>query len=484
MENHFDVLIVGAGLSGICAAYYLGARCPQKSYTILEARSDLGGTWDLFRYPGIRSDSDMYTLGLSFHPWRNPKAIADGPSILAYLHETAERFDIDRHIEFERRVDHAAWSSDEQRWTITATDPGSGSTVVYTCDFLWSCTGYYRYDQGHTPHFEGIEQFEGRVVHPQQWTDDIEWEGQRVVVIGSGATAVTLVPELARTAAHVTMLQRSPTYMISRPASDPIAENLTSWFGQVGYTVARWKNIFLMTVSYHFARRFPTAARRLLLGQVRRAVGDAIAAQHFEPSYDPWDQRLCLIPDHDLFDAINEQRASVVTDQIEHFTTNGLLLKSGEEIAADLVVTATGLQLQMAGGCEIEVDGVAVHPGDRMLYKGTMLSGVPNAVMSLGYTNASWTLKCELIADYVCRLLNHMTDHGHSECRPRDPGAAVDAVPLIDFNAGYITRALADLPTQGSKLPWRLYQNYLLDQFLFRHTQIADGVLEFRQRAL
>lgn len=480
MADHVDVLIVGAGLSGIAAAHYLADRCPQKTYAIVEARGSLGGTWDLFRYPGIRSDSDMYTLGFSFFPWKDPQAIADGDAILTYLHETAQHFGIDQQIRYHRRVDRAEWSSETATWTVSIVDPRDNSEFELTCNFMWSCAGYYSYESGHTPHFEGREDFEGVVVHPQQWPEALDYRDKRVIVIGSGATAVTLVPELAGMAAHVTMLQRSPTYIISRPQVDKVAELMRTLLGRrVSFRLARWKNVFLTTLFYVLSRRYPELSRRWLLGMVRDLVGEEATEKHFTPEYDPWDQRICLVPDADLFRAVRDGAADVVTAHIDRFTPNGIMLDSGDELPADIIVTATGLRLQAAGGCELVVDGTPVTMGDTVMYKGAMLGGVPNAAVSLGYTNASWTLKCELIAGFVCRLLNHMDDNGLRECRPACP-ENLERVPLIDFNSGYVERALPDLPSQGSKLPWRLYQNYVLDQYLFGYTRLEDGAMKFR----
>jgi cation diffusion facilitator CzcD-associated flavoprotein CzcO len=480
-SQHFDVLIVGAGLSGICAAYYLQDQCPSKSFAVLEGREDLGGTWDLFRYPGIRSDSDMHTLGFSFHPWPNPQAIADGPSILKYLHDTAETYGIDEKIRYGHLVERVSWSSADATWTVFARNPHSGDERTYTCSFLWACTGYYRYERGHMPDFPGIERFRGQVVHPQFWTDEIDYADREVIVIGSGATAVTLVPEMSRRAGHVTMLQRSPTYVLSVPGEDVVSERMKRWFGsRIGATLTRWKNILRIMFFYQYARRFPDQARRWITRQVREAIGDVVDVDtHFNPRYDPWDQRVCFVPDDDLFDALRDGRASVVTDHIETFTETGIQLRSGDHLEADMVVSATGLELVVAGGATIEVDGQVIEPGEQTMYKGCMLSDVPNAAMSVGYTNASWTLKCELISEFVCRLLHHMDDRGFESCTPRLPDGAEPEVPLIDFNSGYVLRALDDLPNQGERLPWRLYQNYVLDQFLFRYLPVSDDALEF-----
>ena len=480
MSDHVDVLVVGAGLSGIAAGYHLQAECPGKTYAILEGRDSMGGTWDLFRYPGIRSDSDMYTLGYSFRPWKGAKAIADGPAILEYIQETARDHGIDKKIRYGHRVERASWSSETALWTVEATRNDTGQTALLTCSFLMMCSGYYDYAAGYTPEFPGIERFAGRVVHPQKWTEDIGYAGKRVVVIGSGATAVTLVPELAKEAAHVTMLQRSPSYVVSMPAVDVIA----GWLGrklpsELAYDVTRWKNVALGMATFNFCRTFPEKAKKLMVDGVRKSLGsDFDVATHFTPSYLPWDQRVCLVPDGDLFEAFRSGRADVVTDSIETFTERGLRLKSGKELEADLIVTATGLELRLLGGVQLSVDGRLVDVGKTMNYKGSMLSDVPNFAITIGYTNASWTLKCDLVCEYVCRLLNHMDRKGYRVCVPRlEEGAAQE--PLMNFSSGYVQRALARLPKQGTKAPWRLYQNYLLDLLGLRHGKVEDGVLEF-----
>jgi len=476
--THLDVVIVGAGISGIGAAYHLQTRLPHKTFAILEGRERLGGTWDLFRYPGIRSDSDMYTLGFSFRPWSRPEAIAGGDTIRGYLAETAEAYGIDKRIRFRHRVERASWSSADARWTLDVRD-AAGALVHYTCSFLFACAGYYDYAAGYTPDLPGIADYRGRVVHPQKWTDDIDYAGKRVVVIGSGATAMTLVPALAKQAAHVTMLQRSPTYVVSMPSEDRIAERLKRLLPrQAAHTVTRWKNVLLATAFYNYSKRFPAAARRMLIGNVKKAIGTSVDVDtHFTPRYQPWDQRLCLIPDGDLYKALEAGTASVVTDHIERFTATGIRLRSGEEVAADLVVTATGLTLQLLGGIALEIDGERVDPAKRVLYKGLMLSGVPNLALAIGYTNASWTLKSELTGIYVCRLLEHMERHGYSASMPRVDGD-IDERPLMDLDAGYIQRGRDKFPRQGGSLPWRLYQNYLLDRWLLGRSPVVDRALQ------
>lgn len=481
MSDHVDVLVVGAGLSGIAAAYHVQKNCPGRTCAILESREVLGGTWDLFRYPGIRSDSDMYTLGYSFRPWVGAKAIADGPSILSYIQETAREHGIDKHIRFNHRVERASWSSETSLWTVDARRSDTGEVVQLTCSFLLMCSGYYDYQDGYTPDFAGTEQFRGRIVHPQKWTDDVAYEGKRVIVIGSGATAVTLVPELAKKAAHVTMLQRSPTYVLSVPAVDGIAKWLDRKLpSQVAYEISRWKNVALSMAMFNFCRRFPTQAQKLIASGVRKALGpDFDIATHFTPSYKPWDQRVCVVPDGDLFEAIKNGSADVVTDQIVSFTETGLKLKSGKTLDADLVVTATGLKVLVGGGMKLIVDERPVEVGKTINYKGTMLSDVPNFAIALGYTNASWTLKCDLVCEFVCRLLNHMEREGFTKCVPRVSEDNGDLEPLINFSSSYIQRAIADLPRQGARAPWRLYQNYLLDLVSLRYGAVADGVIEF-----
>jgi cation diffusion facilitator CzcD-associated flavoprotein CzcO len=478
--EHLDVLVVGAGLSGIGAGYHLQTTCPQKTYAIFEARDSIGGTWDLFRYPGIRSDSDMYTLGYSFRPWEGAKSIADGSSILEYVRETARDHGIDQKIRFHHRVLSAEWSSEDQRWTVEAERTDTGATVSLNASFLFMCSGYYRYDEGYTPEFRGLQRFSGRIVHPQFWTEDVDYEDKRVVVIGSGATAVTLVPALAQTAAHVTMLQRSPSYIVSLPAEDPLAKLARRLLpAKRAYSLVRWKNVLLTLLSFQLSRRRPRLMKAILRKAVERQLPPGYDIDtHFRPRYNPWDQRLCLVPDGDLFEAIGAGRASIVTDQVETFTERGIQLASGAELEADLIVTATGLNMLALGGMTLAVDGRAVNLPETMTYKGMMLSGVPNAAFALGYTNASWTLKCDLTCEYVCRLLNHMDSHGYTRCMPaRDE--SVTEQPMIDFSSGYVQRAIDKFPKQGSKAPWRLYQNYPLDIRSLRRGPIEDGAIEF-----
>jgi monooxygenase len=484
-SEHVDVLIIGAGLSGVGAACHLQMRSPTKTFAILEARESMGGTWDLFRYPGIRSDSDMFTLGYSFRPWKEAKAIADGPSILKYIQDTARDHGVDRNIRYGHRVIRAEWSSADARWTVEAKRTDTGETVWLTCHFLFGCTGYYRYDEGYTPHFQGRERFKGQIVHPQHWPSDLDYSNKRVVVIGSGATAVTLVPAMAERAAHVTMVQRSPSYILSLPGKDPFADALRRRLpAEVAYPMVRWKNVLLGTLTYQMSRRTPKLMRSLLRRAAEKALPEGFeVGKHLNPTYGPWDQRMCLIPDGDLFKAIKSGKASIVTDHIETFTEKGLKLASGEEIEADVIVTATGLNLLMMGGMTLSVDGKEVKASETVGYKGMMLSGVPNLAVALGYTNASWTLKCDLVAQYVCRLLQHMDKHGYAMCTPRAPDPSLPLEPFIDLKSGYVLRSLGDLPKQGARAPWRLHQNYVRDVRMFRYGGLEDEGMEF-SRAL
>jgi cation diffusion facilitator CzcD-associated flavoprotein CzcO len=479
--EHVDVLIIGAGLSGIGAAHHIQSAFPDRTYTILEAREAIGGTWDLFRYPGVRSDSDMHTLGYRFRPWTQAKAIADGPSILDYVRETAAEAGIDRHVRFGHRAVRAEWSTVDARWTVEAVH--GDRRVWLTTGFLYVCTGYYRYDTGYVPDFPGIERFTGTVVHPQFWPEDLDYTGRKVVVIGSGATAVTLVPALSDRAAHVTMLQRSPTYIASRPGEDAIANRLRRTLGpRRAYPVTRWKNILVGTLFYKLSRSRPRLVRSVIRkGAIRQLPPGYDVDTHFNPRYQPWDQRLCLAPDGDLFTAIRKGRASVVTDRIAGFTPTGLRLESGTDLDADIVVTATGLRLLAFGGMELAVDGQHVTLRDTMAYKAMMLSGVPNFVFTIGYTNASWTLKADLVAEYVVRLLRHLDAHGYDQCVPADD-PTVTRMPLLDFQAGYVLRSLDEFPRTGSRAPWRLGMSYLHDVLSLRYGRIDDGTLRFSRR--
>lgn len=482
-EDFLDVLIVGAGLSGIGAAHHLQRRCPDKRYAILEARDAIGGTWDLFRYPGVRSDSDMYTLGYVFKPWTNPKAIADGPAIRSYIRETAEDAGITKHIRFGQKVVGAAWSSSDACWTVEVERVASGQRSTVQARFLYMCSGYYSYDEAYRPEFEGEDSFQGTVVLPQFWPKDLDYRSKRIVVIGSGATAVTIVPSMAESAAHVTMLQRSPTYVVTRPSEDRIARRLRRHLpAHLAYGMARWKNVAESIFLYRMARRYPEQAKRRIVEMAEKELGAGFdVGTHFTPSYKPWDQRVCVVPDGDMFCAIREGRASVVTDTIERFTPNGILLKSGKELMADIVVMATGLKLNMLGGVAITIDGRPRAASDAIAYKGMMLSDVPNMAMAFGYTNASWTLKADLTAAYVCRLLNYMDRHNKLIAVPRRE-AGVEPQPFLSFTSGYVQRASDVLPRQGSRRPWQVYQNYLQDLMTIRFGRVDDGVMRFGQK--
>lgn len=478
--EHVDVLIIGAGLSGVGAAGHLVRECPKKSFTILESRDAMGGTWDLFRYPGIRSDSDMYTFGYTFKPWEQPKAISDGPSIKRYIEETAEEYGFTDRIRFGHQVRSASWSTPDAQWTVTAEH--DGQPVTFTASWVINATGYYRYDQGYRPEFAGEDRFAGQIVHPQHWPEDLDYSGKRVVVIGSGATAVTLVPSMAADAAHVTMLQRTPTYIASVPGADPLAKALQRAPSSIAYPVLRWKNMLSRQLQYSLSRKNPDMVR----GKLRKdAVGllpeGYDVDTHFNPPYDPWDQRICAVPDGDLFEVIREGKASIVTDQIRTFTEHGIELESGEHLDADIIVTATGLNLQWFGGMELAVDDEPVDLGERFAYKGMMISGVPNLSMVTGYTNNSWTLKADLVGRYVCQLLNHMDANGYASATPVTP-IGEQPQPFLDLDSGYIRRGIDSMAKQGTEMPWRLYQNYVKDRKVFGIRNIADEYLTFQRR--
>ena len=486
--EHFDVLVVGAGLSGIGAGYHLQTMSPDRTYVILEGRDDIGGTWDLFRYPGVRSDSDMHTLGYSFKPWTAAKSIADGPSILEYVKETSRDYGIDSHIRFRHLVESAEWSSADARWTVEArikdASGAPGDRVTFTCGFLFMCSGYYSYKGGYTPEFAGIEQYKGQLVHPQQWPEDLDYAGKRVVVIGSGATAMTLVPAMAEQAGHITMVQRSPTYVVSRPDQDAIANRLRKVLPDTwAYSATRWKNVALQQFLYKRTRTQPAKVKAQLLKLVRKHLGpDYDVDRHFTPKYNPWDQRMCLVPNADLFNAINSGKASVVTDSIATFTPTGIRLGSGEQLEADIIITATGLQMVTLGEMSFSIDGEPLDFSKTWTYKGFAYSDVPNMASSFGYINASWTLRADLICSYVCRLLNHMRDTGTQQCTPRlrESDRSMPERPwIVDFSSGYMQRTMHKFPRQGDREPWINPQNYTKDKKMFLKAPVDDGVMQF-----
>ncbi len=480
--EHLDVLIVGAGLSGIGAACHLQTQRPGTRYAILESRREIGGTWSLFQYPGIRSDSDMYTFGYSFRPWTGAKSISDGDSILTYLRDTAREYGIERHIHFEHRVVSANWSSSEARWLVEVEIGAARETGCYSSQFLYICSGYYDYDNGYAPDFPGQERFQGQIVHPQHWPQGLSYAGKQIVVIGSGATAVTLVPALAEKAAHVTMLQRSPSYITALPAKDIVAELLRKVLPlRLAYRIARTKVILMTMFFYHLARRFPELFKRLIReAQKKRLPADYDFDAHFKPRYQPWDQRVCVAPDGDLFDTIKSGRASIVTDHIDGFIEEGIRLKSGRTLAADIIISATGLKLKALGAIRLGVDGVLLELGKTFTYKGIMLGNVPNMAFCVGYTNASWTLRADLSSQFVCRLMNYMDRHGYRQVEPKADAAALQPpMPLLSFTSGYVLRSLDQFPKQSGKVPWKLRQNYLVDLLNLRLRAIDDGTLVF-----
>jgi monooxygenase len=479
--EHLDVLIVGAGLSGIGAGHYMQAECPWASYAIFEARGAIGGTWDLFRYPGIRSDSDMFTLGYSFRPWDGAKSIADGASILQYIKDTAAVEGIDAKIRFNHRIVRADWSTPDAQWHVVAERADTGETVEVTCGFIFSCSGYYRYDHGYQPPFLGMEDFAGTIIHPQAWPDDLDYSGKKVVVIGSGATAITLIPSMASTAQHVTMLQRSPTYITSLPAVDPLANVLRRVLPtRMSGPAIKWYKALTTQAFYQLSQRRPELIKKILRRGLQAQLPKGFDIDtHFTPRYNPWDQRLCVVPDGDLFKAIKAGRASVVTDQVARFTAGGILLESGRELEADIIVTATGLELLFIGGIEASVDGEPIDLPTKLTYKGMMLEGVPNLALAIGYTNASWTLKCDLTCGYVSRLLNHLHTTGMRECMPVNRDPSVTAAPLLGLTSGYVTRSAHKFPKQGSKFPWQVYQSYLRDYRALKMSDLEDEAMVF-----
>ncbi len=480
VSTDLDIVIVGAGLSGIAAGYYVQSRLPGRTYCILEAREAIGGTWDLFRYPGVRSDSDMHTLGYSFQPWRGDIALADGPSIKSYIADTARTLGIDRNIRYRRRVVRAQWSSRAARWTLEVEVDGS-ARETYRCRFLSMCSGYYDYQRGYLPQWDGVERYRGTLVHPQAWPEGLDCTGKRVVVIGSGATAVTLVPALAEKAAHVTMLQRSPSYIVSLPQRDPFARTLYKILpSRLVHPAVRWKNVVRQMFYYNLMRRFPEFAKKNIKKMTRKELGGSCDVdRHFTPRYNPWDQRLCFVPNSDLFASIRSGKASVATAEIDSFTERGVRLTSGETLDAHVIVAATGLNVRLLGGADVIVDTQPVVPSDLISYKGMMFCGIPNFSLALGYTNASWTLKCELTARYVCRLVEYMDRNGYAFCIAAAPSPSTETEPAISLTSGYIKRAERSLPRQGSRPPWKLYQNYALDFAALQFGHLDDGVMEF-----
>jgi monooxygenase len=482
VAEHFDVLIVGAGLSGIAAAFHLQKRCPNHSYTIIEARNAIGGTWDLFRYPGIRSDSDMYTFGFAFRPWTEGKVFADGKNIREYVRDTARENGIDQKIRFGQRVMHSRWNSRTARWTVNVSRSDGAEELSYTCNFLIMCSGYYRYDRGHMPDFPGMKDFGGEIIHPQFWPEDTDYTDKRVLIIGSGATAITLVPAMAKTARQVTMLQRSPSYVAARPSRDAMADVLRKFLpDKLIHSMTRAKNIMLAIYFYEMARRWPDLVRSEVMKRVKKELGDDFDVKtHFSPKYNPWDQRFCLAPDGDFFQALKNGTANIVTDHIDHFTEKGIKLKSGTELQADLIIPATGLELQILGGAKLTIDEKPFMAAESFTYRGMMLSQVPNFALALGYTNSSWTLKVDLTCERICRMLTFMRKKGHDYCVAVPP-QDLKTMPLLDFSSGYVQRAVDEMPKQSENSPWRTYQNYIQDMLTIRLSGLEDGTMEFHR---
>jgi len=482
--EHCDVVVVGAGLSGVGAAARLRRARPRDRVVVLEARARMGGTWDLFRYPGVRSDSDMFTLGYPFEPWTEARAIADGPAILDYIRRTARSHGVDALVRYEHRVVAAAWSSEDNRWTVDVETTGRGGQAGerrrITCRWLHLCTGYYRYDEGYTPTIDGLDRFAGTVVHAQHWPDDLDWTGSHVVVVGSGATAITIVPAMAARAAHVTMVQRSPSYVVPLPSRDRVADMVRRALpARTAHSALRWKNAVSGLAVYRMSRRWPTTMRRFFRRQQRAYLSAEEIDAHFTPTYGPWDQRVCVAPDGDLLRCIRDGAVDVVTDTIDRVTPSGVQMRSGRQVDADLIVLATGLRLKAFGGIEVTVDGVRHEPGEAVVYKGMMVAGVPNLTFVVGYTNASWTLKADLVSTYLVRLLRHLGRHGYAAAVPVPPPADLPRIPIIDLNAGYVRRSLPDLPTQGARAPWRLHQSYPRDVAALRLGRLDDEGIRF-----
>ncbi|MFM1876335.1 MAG: hypothetical protein RL266_2072 [Bacteroidota bacterium] len=479
-HEHFDVVVVGAGLSGIGAAYHLQHSCSDRTFAVLEGRDSIGGTWDLFKYPGIRSDSDMYTFGFPFHPWKDPKAIADGPAIMEYLNDTVETFGLRKYIRFGKRVVASSWSSDSKKWTLTVMDSKSGASYGMTCNFLFMCSGYYNYENGYKPDFPNEDTFEGIKIHPQKWDDSLDYSDKKIVIIGSGATAVTLLPVLAETAKEVTMLQRSPTYMSSVPSEDSVANLFKRVFPkQLAHTLARWKNIFFQLGVYNFSRRWPNKMKNFLVGQIKKTLKEKYDPKDWTPKYNPWDQRLCAVPSADLFRAIKKGKAQVVTDTIKQFVKDGIELDSGKKLEADIIITATGLQVQLFGGMQVTVDGNPLDFAKSPAFKGVMMSDIPNFAFSVGYTNASWTLKSDLNCIYVTKILNYLKANNLEVCTPKFNHETMEQQELLDFDAGYILRAKHMLPKQGTSGPWKVHQNYIKDLFALKYSGVKDKDLEY-----
>ena len=475
---HKDVIIVGAGISGIAAGYNLKKSCPNKSFSILEGRESIGGTWDLFKYPGIRSDSDMHTLGFRFKPWIHDKSIADGPSIMEYLHETVNEYKLNNNILLNHKVDSANWNSEKSLWELKINIDDDIKDI--TCNFLFLCGGYYSYTKPHMPYFKNQESFKGQIIHPQFWDESLDYENKKIAVIGSGATAITIVPAIAKKAEHVVMIQRSPTYVVSGPSQDAINKFLRKILPtKITYFLIRWKNILYQSFTFFMARKYPERTKNRILDLVKNEIGADDVDQHFTPSYKPWDQRICLVPDSDLFNVINSKKVTIVTDKINEFHSDGILLDSKKKIEADIIITATGIELNSLNDIDVTVDDIKVIANERLTYKGMMLSGVPNFAISFGYVNASWTLRADLTCEYVCRLINLMDKKGVNRCEPIDDKSAYGNDQLIDFTSGYFQRGLNQMPRQGNKAPWKNYQNYLKDIFAVRLMSIDDKNLKF-----